>query len=169
MNKLKKYNNNSSQGLKDLREFLENNTGKSFTMVNSILLNENPDMVEGVKEGDSSLKTLIAYHKPFMKMMVKRGGLGVFQGRVAGKSVDVIGIENGEEWKISAINRFRSRRDFIEILIHPTFHQKHELKFAALSKSIAYPVDPWFQLGGLAAVVPLAIALVATLIHIFLV
>lgn len=169
LNELKKYNNNSSQGLKDLREFLENDTGKSFVMVNSISLKEKPDMVEGVKEGDSSLKTLIAYHKPFMKMMFKRGGIGIFQGRVAGKSVDVIGIENAEEWKISGINRFRSRRDFIEILIHPTFHEKHELKFAALSKSIAYPVDPWFQLGGVPLTVGLIIALVAALLQILLV
>ena len=166
---LKKYNNNSSQGLNDLREFLENDTGKSFVMVNSILLKEKPDLVDGVKEGDSSLKTLIAYHKPFMKMMLKRGGIGIFQGRVAGKSVDVIGIDNAEEWKISGINRFRSRRDLMEILIHPTFHEKHELKFAALSKSIAYPVDPWFQLGGLTLVVGLALALVAAITHILIV
>lgn len=168
VNELKKYNNNSVQGLKDLREFLENDTGKSFVMVNSISLKDTPDLVEGVKEGDSSLKTLIAYHKPFMKMMFKRGGIGIFHGRVAGKSVDVIGIENAEQWKISGINRFRSRRDFMEILIHPTFHEKHELKFAALSKSIAYPVDPWFQLGGLNTTVALALGLMAALLHIFI-
>ena len=169
LTELKKYNNNSAQGLANLREFLENDTGKSFVMVNSISMKETPDLVEGVKEGDSSLKTLIAYHKPFMKMMLKRGGIGIFQGRVAGKSVDVIGIENAEEWKISGINRFRSRRDFIEILITPQFHEKHELKFAALNKSIAYPVDPWFQLGGFPLTVGLVFALVAALLHIFLI
>lgn len=166
LSELEKYNNNSAQGLDDLREFLENDTGKSFVMVNSISLKENPDLVEGVKKGDTSIQTLIAYHKPFMKMMLKRGGIGIFQGRVAGKSVDVIGIENADEWKISGINRFRSRRDFMEVLIHPTFHEKHELKFAALNKSIAYPVDPWFQLGGLTLVVGLGLALVAAIAHI---
>jgi len=168
LNKLNEYGNDSAQGISDVRAFLENDSGKSFVMVNSILLKEKPDLVEGVKEGDTSLKTLIAYHKPFMKMMFKKGGIGIFQGRVAGKSVDVIGIDNAEEWKISGINRFRSRRDFMEIITHPTFHEKHDLKFAALSKSIAYPVDPWFQLGGVAAIVPLTIALIAALLHIFL-
>jgi len=168
MNKLSEYANDSAQGLSDVRAFLENDTGKSFVMVNSILLKEKPDQVEGVKEGDTSLKTLIAYHKPFMKMMFKKGGIGIFQGRVAGKSVDVIGIDNAEEWGISGINRFRSRRDFMEIITHPTFHEKHDLKFAALSKSIAYPVDPWFQLGGLAAIVPLVIALIAALLQILI-
>ena len=119
-----KFNNNSSEEMTGLRQFLENDTGKSFVMVNSINLKKTPDLVEGVKEGDSSLKTLINYHKPFMKMMLKRGGIGIFQGRVAGKSVDVINIENAEEWQISGINRFRSRRDFAEIMIHPLFHEK---------------------------------------------
>ncbi len=169
IDELQKYNNNSSDGLRDVRQFLENDTGKSFVMVNSIFLKKKPDLVEGVKEGDTSLQTLINYHKPFMKLMLKRGGIGVFQGRVAGKSVDVINIENAEEWQISGINRFRSRRDFAEILIHPLFHEKHELKFAALDKSIAYPVDPWFQLGGFPLTVGLVIALMAAVVHISLV
>ena len=168
LKELSKYNNTSSEGLTDLRKFLENDTGKSFVMVNSIKLKKTPDMVDGVKEGDSSLKTLITYHKSFMKAMIKRAGIGIFQGRVAGNSVDVIGIENAEEWSISGINRFRSRKDLMEILITPEFHEKHEFKFAALSKSIAYPVDPWFQLGGLTVVVGLALALMAAITHILI-
>lgn len=169
INKLREYDNNSEEELMGIKEFFEHDTGKSFVMVNSISLKEQPDLVEGVKQGDSSLKTLIGYHKPFMKMMLKRGGVGIFQGRVAGRSVDVIGIENAEEWKISAINRFRSRRDFAEIISHPTFHEKHELKFAALNKSIAYPVDPWFQLGGVPLTVALIISLLAAICHILIV
>ncbi len=169
LKELGKFNNNSTEGLTDLCQFLENDTGKSFVMVNSISLKKTPDLVEGVKTGDSSIKTLITYHKSFMKAMLKRAGIGIFQGRVAGKSVDVIGIENADEWQISGINRFRSRRDFMEILITPQFHEKHEFKFAALSKSIAYPVDPWFQLGGFPLTVGLVVALMAALLHIFLV
>lgn len=166
LKELGKFNNNSAQGLADLRQFLENDTGKSFVMVNSISLKKTPDLIEGVKAGDSSIKTLITYHKSFMSAMLKRAGIGIFQGRVAGKSVDVIGIENAEEWQISGINRFRSRRDLMEILITPQFHEKHDFKFAALSKSIAYPVDPWFQLGGFPLTVGLVVALIAALLHI---
>ena len=138
-------------------------------MVNSILLKKKPDLVEGVKRGDTSLQTLINYYKPFMKMMFRRGGISIFRGRVASNSFDLINIENAEEWQISAINRFRSRRDFAEILIHPLFHEKHELKFAALDKSIAYPVDPWFQMGGFPLTVGLAVALIAAVVHILIV
>lgn len=67
-------------------------------MVNSIFLKKKFDLVEGVKEGDIFLQILINYYKLFMKLMFKRGGIGVFQGRVVGKLVDVINIENVEEW-----------------------------------------------------------------------
>lgn len=168
---IKEYSkfDNSEAELIDLRNFLEKDTGKSFVMVNSILLKKKPDLVEGVKQGDTSLQTLINYYKPFMKMMLRRGGISIFQGRVASNSFDLINIENAEEWQISAINRFRSRRDFAEILIHPLFHEKHELKFAALDKSIAYPVDPWFQMGGFPLTVGLAVALIAAVVHILIV
>ena len=168
---IKEYSkfDNSEAELIDLRNFLEKDTGKSFVMVNSILLKKKPDLVEGVKRGDTSLQTLISYYKPFMKMMFRRGGISIFRGRVASNSFDLINIENAEEWQISAINRFRSRRDFAEILIHPLFHEKHELKFAALDKSIAYPVDPWFQMGGFPLTVGLAVALIAAVVHILIV
>ena len=71
LKELSKFNNNSAQGLANLRQFLETDTGKSFVMVNSISLKKTPDLIEGVKEGDSSLKTLITYHKSFMKAMLK--------------------------------------------------------------------------------------------------
>ncbi len=169
INKLRKFGNNNELELEGIRQFLENDTSKSFVMVNSIVLKKTPDLVEGVKEGDSSLQTLINYHKPFMKMMLKRGGIGIFQGRVAGPSFDVINIENADYWQISGINRFRSRRDLMEILISSQFHEKHALKFASLEKSIAYPVDPWFQLGGFPLTVGLIVALLAAICHIFFV
>lgn len=168
---IKEYSkfNNSKAELIDLRNFLEKDTGKSFVMVNSILLKKKPDLVEGVKERDTSLQTLMNYYKPFMRKLLRRGGISIFQGRVAANSFDLINVENAEEWQISGINRFRSRRDFAEILIHPFFHEKHKLKFAALDKSIAYPVDPWFQMGGFPLTVGLAVALIAAVVHILIV
>ena len=166
---LKQYEGYKNEDLSGIRQFLEKDTGKSFVMVNSIVLKKTPDLVEGVQEGASSRDVLMNYVKPFMKMMLKRGGIGIFQGRVAGQSFDVINMDNADYWQISGINRFRSRRDLMEILTTPQFHEKHALKFAALDKSIAYPVDPWFQLGGFPLTVGLMLALIAAILHIFLV
>ena len=168
LNKLKELNNIPDARLVNIRQFLENDTGKSFVMVNSLVLKQTPDMVEGVSDGDSSRTVLMKYAKPFMKMMLKRGGLPIFQGKVAGKSFDVINIEGADKWEVSAINRFRSRRDMMEIITNQRFHDTHPLKLAALEKSIAYPVDPWFQLGGFVSTVALVLALCAALSHILL-
>lgn len=166
--KLEQLTDGNPESMANMRQFLENDTGKSFAMVNSIVLKKMPDLVDGVKEGEQSLEVLMNYVKPFMKMMIRRGGIAIFQGRAAGKSVDVINIDNADEWQICGINRFRSRRDMMEILTNPKFHEKHELKFAALDKSIAYPVDPWFQLGGFPLTVALILALIAAILHIIL-
>ena len=166
LSKIKKYESYQNKDLTGLKNFLSNDDGKSFAMVNSILLKEKPDLLEGVTDGDTSMKVLINYHKSFMSMMIKKGGIGIFQGRVTGKSFDVIGIDNADQWGICGINRFRSRRDLIEIITHPSFHKKHQFKIASLEKSIAYPVSPWFQLGGFPVTVALFLALLAAIAHI---
>ncbi len=43
--------------------------------------------------------------------------------------------------------RYRSRRDMLEISSNPAFHGSHEFKVAAMAKTIAFPLDPWFHLG----------------------
>jgi hypothetical protein len=43
--------------------------------------------------------------------------------------------------------RYRSRRDMMEIAVNPAFRGSHAFKVAAMQKTIAFPVDPWFQLG----------------------
>ncbi|MEM1123414.1 MAG: hypothetical protein AAGJ18_23450 [Bacteroidota bacterium] len=43
---LEQFNNNSAAELRDLRQFLESDTGKSFVMVNSISLKKTPDLIE---------------------------------------------------------------------------------------------------------------------------
>ena len=68
--RLQQYNSYKEKDLSGMRSFLENDDGKSFAMVNSILLKDKPDLVEGVNEEDKSLQVLIKYHKSFMKMMI---------------------------------------------------------------------------------------------------
>ncbi len=35
----------------------------------------------------------------------------------------------------------------LEIATNPAFQGSHEFKVAALNKTFAFPIDPWFQLG----------------------
>ena len=38
-------------------------------------------------------------------------------------------------------------RDMLEVSSNPQFQGSHEFKVAAMEKTIAFPLDPWFQLG----------------------
>ena len=55
--------------------------------------------------------------------------------------------EGMHTWTQGAGVRYRSRRDLLEISTNPAFQGRHEFKIAAMQKTIAFPIDPWFQLG----------------------
>ena len=65
-------------------------------------------------------------------------------------------------WDRGALMRYRSRRDLFEISTNPAFQGSHEFKVAAMAKTIAYPLDPWFQLGDPRLVLALILGLIAT-------
>ena len=50
-------------------------------------------------------------------------------------------------WTTGAGMRYRSRRDMLDIATNPAFAGSHEFKVAAMRKTIAFPIDPWIQLG----------------------
>jgi len=56
-------------------------------------------------------------------------------------SMDLIGIQHAEDWDQGALFRYRSRRDLMEISTDPAFSERHDYKLAALTKTIAYPVE----------------------------
>lgn len=43
--------------------------------------------------------------------------------------------------------RYRSLRDMLEITINPEFQRSYELEIAAMKRTFAFPVDPWFNFG----------------------
>ena len=51
-----------------------------------------------------------------------------------------------DDWGLTPIQD-EQRRDLLEIASNPEFSGSHEFKVAAMRKTIAFPVDPWFQLG----------------------
>ena len=65
------------------------------------------------------------------------------------------------QWTRSALMRYRSRRDMMEITTNPAFSGSHDFKVAAMHKTIAFPLDPWFQLGDPRLVLALILTLIA--------
>jgi len=132
-----------------LKNFMEEDTGKQFIMVNNIDINENPGFVEGSKEGDTADDLLNRYMEYMTPALLKRASHPIFMGYVVNSSMDVFGIDNAETWDRAALMRYKSRRAMMEIATNPVFFGKHDFKIEALEKTIAYPVEPLLYLSDL--------------------
>ena len=124
-----------------MRYFMEEDTGKQFIMINLIDPNPNPPELSGTGPGASS-EQLMGYYMEYMDpALLKRASHPVCAGTAIAPSMDIIGIEGAEYWQQGALMRYRSRRDLLQIAANPIFSERHDYKIAALTKTIAYPVE----------------------------
>jgi hypothetical protein len=130
-----------------MRAFLEADTGDDFVMVNVIEFREPPERVEGVGPNETASDVMARYMEYMWPALLKRACHPVLMGQAAAPALDLWGIEGAERWDQAGLMRYRSRRDMLEIAGNPAFQGPHEFKIAAMTKTIAFPADPWFQLG----------------------
>ena len=120
-----------------LREFLAEDSGSDFVMANYIHFAERP-------EAQADLDRYMAHMYP---ALFRRACHPVLAGPVVGRALDLWGIEDGERWSLVGLIRYRSRRDMIEISSNPAFAEAHRFKTAAMTQTIAIPVEPSVMLG----------------------
>jgi hypothetical protein len=130
-----------------LRKFMEEDTGDDFVMVNVIDMYETPLQIEGVEPGETSDEVMAKYMEYMVPQLLARACHPVLYGQAASSVMDLMNAEGMEEWTTGAGMRYRSRRDMLEIASNPAFAGSHEFKIAAMRKTIAFPIDPWIQLG----------------------
>jgi len=130
-----------------MREFLTSDTGDDFVMLNVIDMRETPLQVEGVLPGETSEEVLAKYMQYMTPALLVRACHPVLYGVAASTAPEMFGIEGARNWTAGAGMRYRSRRDMMEIASNPAFQGSHEFKIAAINKTIAFPIDPWFHLG----------------------
>ncbi len=130
-----------------IRRFMREDTGDDFVMVNVIDMYETPLAIEGVEPGESSEDVLGKYMAYMNGALIRRACHPVFFGRAAAPAMDLMNAEGMESWTTGAGMRYRSRRDMLEIAMNPEFDAAHKYKVAAMRKTIAFPIDPWFHLG----------------------
>ena len=140
-------NGSSPEAIAMIRQFGEEDTGKHFIMINNIDYNETPGNVAGAAPGENAQQLMDRYIGHMIPAMLSRGSHPVMMGPAAYRSIDVIGVDGVEIWDMGGLVRYRSRRDFLEIVTDPVFSGKHHFKAAALEKTIAFPVEPDFNLG----------------------
>jgi len=124
-----------------MKNFMEEDTGRQFLMVNIIDMNENPKNIEGAKPGESAESLMNRYMEHMFPQLFKRACHPIFLGVAIAPSMDLAGIEGAEIWEQNVLMRYKSRRAFMEVVSHPNMLGKHKFKIAALEKTIAFPVE----------------------------
>ncbi len=124
-----------------MRQFMEEDTGRQFLMVNVMDMAPTPRRVAGVPADESSEQMMGRYMEHMFPELLKRASHPIFLGRVVFDSMDILGIQGAENWTSAVLMRYRSRRDLMDIASNPIFAGKHEFKLAALDKTIAFPVE----------------------------
>ncbi|MAG31939.1 MAG: hypothetical protein CL908_13710 [Deltaproteobacteria bacterium] len=146
------------------QHFVQTDTGDDWGMISVVDLNETPRPIEGVEPGESSEEVLAKYTDPFFGRAVPSAGHPVLVGRAAAPAIDIWGVEGATDWSQGVVVRWRSRRDFLKVVeaIRDDADDSgiHAFKIAAIEKTIAYPLDPWFHLGDPRIVLSLLFAVI---------
>lgn len=130
-----------------LRRFLESDTGDDFLMLNMIEMHEKPEPISGVRPDETSQQVLDRYMAYMWPALLKRACHPVVFGSAAAPTMETWGIDGQGPWSSGAMMRYRSRRDLMEIAATPEFNGPHDFKIAAMKRTIAFPLDPFMQLG----------------------
>lgn len=149
-----------------LQRFMAEDSGRPFIMVNLLDMAESVADLPATGPGATADDLLGHYMQHMYPELARRASHPVFVGAAVSGALDVTGIEGAQTWTRAALVRYRSRRDMLEIAADPAFGDRHEYKLAALTKTIAFPVEPQLHPGDprvLLALVFLAVAAVAHL------
>jgi hypothetical protein len=161
-------NNAPASQIARLREFMAADTGRQFLMVNIIDMAETPDRIAGIGPGESSGEVMNRYMEHMYPALFSRACHPAFFGVAVFGAMDIVGIQGAERWTQAALFRYRSRRDLVDIATNPEFSGRHEFKLAALSKTIAYPVEAQLYLSDPRALLLLILLVIAALGDIFI-
>ena len=155
-----------------LREFMLEDTGRQFLMLNNLDMADNPVAMKGaaleISAGESAGDLMNRYMEHMYPELFKRACHPIYLGEAVFTALDIVGIEGGESWDRAALFRYRSRRDFMEIVSNPALPGKHEFKIAALDKTIAYPLENTIYLSDPRMLLALILISVVALIDIVL-
>ncbi|MEM7000848.1 MAG: hypothetical protein AAF529_08680 [Pseudomonadota bacterium] len=152
------------QALAVIEKFMREDTGDDFVMLNVIDMYSEPLQIEGVEAGDTSADVLGKYMEYMYPALFARACHPVFFGTAANSAMDLMNAPGMENWTTGAGMRYRSRRDMLDIVTNPAFQGSHDFKVAAMRKTVAFPMDPWLQLGDPRLVLALLLALIASLL-----
>lgn len=152
-----------------LRAFLEADDGREFIMVNlfRVEVRDAPDPQTG--QPTSGAELMSRYARMLLPALLARAGHPAMIARKVGGYVDAWRVAPDPGWSMLGCMRFRSRRDFMALVVDPRFAEAHPFRIAGTAEAFSFPARSAFRLFvGPRAWVALLIALVAALVQIAL-
>lgn len=133
-----------AQQIDQLETFLRSDTGGQFLMVNNIDMNDNPPQMPGYGPDATASDYVNHYMEHMFPQLLKRACHPIFLSAGVNYVSDVTGVGEAATsgWDSAALLRYRSRRSFLEVVAHSDTQGRHDYKIAAMSKTIAYAVEP---------------------------
>lgn len=153
-----------------LRTFLGTDDGREFLMVN--LVKVQPEIVTDPGSGQPIPGSALfrRYARRFMPVLLRHGGHPVMIGRKVGGYLDAWNVAPDPGWTVSGLMRYRSRRDFMNLVRDPAFTAAHPEKILGTLATFSFPAQSMVMLSpGPRITVALVLALVAALVHLALV
>lgn len=148
-----------------LKQFLSEDDGGDFVMVNFIAFDDAPAAVGDMQPGESGRAALERYMAYMTPALLARASHPILGGDAAASAVEVWGLPDAERWSMAGVVRYRSRRDMMAIATQPEFRDAHIYKRAAMEKTIAVPIAPYFVAGGPRLGAALLLVTAAALAH----
>lgn len=149
----------SERALSNIREFLEQDDGREFFMINLL-------QIKSPKR--ESQKFLMGYFKKFMSGMIPRGGHPLFLAKAAAKNIENLNCEHADNWSSVGIIRYRSRRDFAQIVLNTFGSEHHADKLLSLKKTLAFPSTTTLFFGSPKIIIALVLGLAAAVTQVWL-
>ncbi len=149
----------SERALSNIREFLQQDDGREFFMVNLL-------QIKSPKR--ESQKLLMGYFKKFMSGMIPRGGHPLFLAKAAARNIENLNCEHADNWSSVGIIRYRSRRDFAQIVLNTFGSEHHADKLLSLKKTLAFPSTTTLFFGSPKIIIALVLGLAAAVTQVWL-
>lgn len=131
--------------LEVFKKFLQDDDGKEICMVNLVSLYKGQITHPLTGKQVASHKALQDYMKTLMSLVAKKACHPIFVAYKAGGHIDSWGSDEHIDFLGLQLMRYRSRRDFVDLLLHSKMEQGLEVKFAAIEKTITYPAQMRFS------------------------
>ncbi len=77
-----------------IENFLRNDRGRQFLMLNALDINDNPPDVQGAEPGESADQLMNRYMEHMYPELFKRASHPVIFGQAAYSALDIVGIKN---------------------------------------------------------------------------